>query len=220
MKLAIIERIENEDKDKPFNKRYYLDNWFRKIFDELDILLIPVISEKNLEEISNICDGLVVTGSANDVYPKYYGEEPIKEYKFDEYGLVKNIVELFSKDGKPILGICAGIQEINVIFGGTLYQQIPNHYLGDQSQHKVKINNNSFLYDVYKEDLIEVNSYHKQAVKDLAPGFKITAMSEDGIIEGIEKNNIIAVQWHPEVLCDMKLFNKFIEKFLKKNTSV
>lgn len=215
MRIAIIERIENYEKDIPFNKRYYLDNCFREIFDELGILLIPVISEKNLEEIVNICDGLVVTGSANDVYPKYYGEEPIndKEYKFDEYGLVKNIVELFSNANKPILGICAGIQEINVIFGGTLHQVIPNHYLRDQSQHKVKIKNNSFLYEIYKEDLIEVNSYHKQAIKDLAPNFNATAISEDGIIEAIEKDNIVAVQWHPEVVYDMKIFRGFIEKF-------
>lgn len=213
MKFAIIERIENEDNDRPFNKRYYLDNWFKEIFDELEILLIPIISEKNLEEIASMCDGLIVTGSANDVHPKYYGEEPIKEYKFDEYGLVKNIVKLFSKENKPILGICAGIQEINVIFGGTLYQQIPNHYLREQSQHKVKIAKNSFLNDVYKENSIYVNSYHKQAIKDLAPGFKITAMSEDGIVEGIEKDNIIAVQWHPEVLHDMKLFRSFIMNF-------
>lgn len=215
MKIAIIERIENYKEDEPFNKKYCLDNSFREIFDELNILLIPVISEKNLEEICDMCDGLIVTGSANDVYPKYYEEEPIegKEYKFDEYPLVKNIVELFAKAHKPILGICAGIQEINVIFGGTLYQEIPNHHLKDQSKHKVKLNNDSFLYEVYKENLIDVNSYHKQAIKDLAPNFKITAISEDGIIEGIEKNNIVAVQWHPEVLHDMKLFRSFIEKF-------
>lgn len=215
MKIAIIERIENYEEDKPFNKRYYLDNSFRKIFDELGILLIPVISEKNLEKVCDMCDGLVVTGSANDVHPKYYEEELIegKEYKFDEYPLVKNIVELFEKTNKPILGICAGIQEINVIFGGTLHQEIPNHNLKDQSKHNVKLNNDSFLYKVYKENLIEVNSYHKQAVKDLAPNFKVTAVSEDGIIEGIEKNNIVAVQWHPETLYDIKLFKSFIEKF-------
>lgn len=215
MKIAIIERIENYEKDEPFNKRYYLDNSFRKIFDELNILLIPVISEKNLDEVVNICDGLVVTGSANDVHPKYYGEEPAKEYKFDEYVLVKNIVELFYNANKPILGICAGIQEINVIFGGTLHQQIPNHYLRDNSKHNVELVENTFLYEVYEKKNIEVNSYHKQAIKDLAPEFKITAISEDGIIEGIEKENVIAVQWHPEVLEDIKLFSIFIDKMKK-----
>ena len=214
MKIAITQRIENYEEDKPFNKRYYLKTSFRKIFDELGILLIPVISEKNLEKICDMCDGLVVTGSSNNVHPKYYGEEPIesKEYKYDEYPLVKNVVKLFEKNNKPILGICEGIQEINVIFGGTLYQKIPNHNLKEYSKHNVKLNNDSFLYKVYKENLIEVNSYHEQAIKDLAPNFKVTAISEDGIIEGIEKNNIIAVQWNPETLYDIKLFKSFIEK--------
>ena len=148
MKIAIIERLENYKEEEPFNKRYYLDSSFKEIFEELDILLIPVISEKKLNEICDMCDGLIVTGSANDVYPKYYGEEPIKEYKYDEYPLVKNIVELFMKANKPILGICAGIQEINVIFGGTLHQKISNHYLRDQSKHSVKLIKNSFLHKV------------------------------------------------------------------------
>lgn len=218
MRIAIIGRLENNEEAKPFNKRYCLDNSFKEIFDKLGILLIPVISENNLEEIVDISDGLIVTGSANDVYPKYYGEEPIadKKYKFDEYGLVKNIVKLFSNANKPILGICAGIQEINVIFGGTLYQKIPNHNLLDQSKHKVKITKESFLYDVYKNNFIEVNSYHQQAIKHLASDFKITAISEDGIIEGIEKDNIVAVQWHPEVVYDMKIFRVFIDKFFYK----
>ncbi len=94
-----------------------------------------------------------------------------------------------------------------------MYQKILNHNLKDQSKHSVKLINDSFLYKVYKKDSIEVNSYHKQAIKDLAPDFKITAISEDGIIEGIEKKNIIAVQWHPETLNDMKLFKNFIKNY-------
>ena len=86
-KIAIIERLENSGKDKPFNIVYYLDSSYRKIFDKLNILLISVISEKNIEEISNICDGLILTGSANDVYPKYYNEEPIEGKKYDKFEL-------------------------------------------------------------------------------------------------------------------------------------
>lgn len=215
LKIAIIERLENEEKKIPFNIRYYLSSSFKQIFDELSVLLIPVVSEKYLEEIVNLCDGLVLTGSPNDIYPEYYGQEPIKgkEYKFDEYGFVQKIVKLFSKVHKPILGICAGIQEINVIFGGTLNQYIPNHDLKDQSTHVVNIANDSFLYEVYRKNRIDVNSYHKQSVKDLAPNFNVTAISEDGIIEGIEKDNIVAVQWHPEIIFDRNLFAKFITKF-------
>lgn len=119
-----------------------------------------------------------MTGSANDVYPKYYNEEPIegKKYdKFDEYLLVKKCVEEFNKYNKPILGICGGIQELNVIFGGTLFQSIPNHNLKDQSKHILNIEKNSFLHKIYKKEKMEVNSYHKQAIKDVAPGFKIIA---------------------------------------------
>ncbi len=216
IKIAIIERIEDWEDDKPFNINFFLGTKYKEIFDELGILLIPVISEKYLDEICNMCDALIVTGSSNDVHPKYYNEEPIKgkEYKIDEYGLVKNIVQIFSNANKPILGICAGIQEINVIFGGTLNQKIPNHNLRDQSKHRIKLSQDSFLCEVYKSDTIEVNSYHQQSVKDLAPNFKITAISEDGIVEGIEKNNIVAVQWHPETLHDIKFFDGFIKKYI------
>lgn len=216
MKIAIIERIENIEEENTFKKRYFLTSSFKEIFDELGILLIPVVSENNLDEICNMCDGLILTGSKNHVHPKYYGEEPISdiEYKIDEYDLVKNIVELFSNAHKPILGICAGIQELNVIFGGTLNQYIPNHNLRDKGNHNAKLTTNSFLYDVYKNENIEVNSYHKQSIKDIAPEFKITAISDDGIIEGIEKDNIVGVQWHPELLHDIKFFRSFIEKFI------
>lgn len=218
MKIAIIERIKNEETSTPFNKTYYLSNYFQEIFEKYDILWIPIVSEKVSEEICEMCDGLLVTGSDNDVYPKYYNEEEIegKEYKFDEFPTVKKAVELFAKNNKPILGICAGIQEINVVFGGSLNQLIENHNLKDQSKHKIEIKKDSILYDIYKKESMEVNSYHKQSVKDVAPGFKVGAVSTDGIIEGIEKDNILAVQWHPEVLDDMKLFEKFIDMCNKK----
>lgn len=221
MKIAVIARMRIHEKNFPFHERYSVDNSFRKLFDALGILLIPVISENNLDEIVRICDGLLITGSQNDVHPKYYGQEPAegKEYKYDEYPLVKKVVELFSMQNKPILGICAGIQEINVIFGGTLFQEIPHHKLKNGTQHPVEIQRNSFLYEVYKKNKIKVNSYHSQAIQELASGFTITARSEDGIIEGIEKDNIVAVQWHPEVLYDIHLFKEFIDTFFKSKST-
>lgn len=213
MRIAIVGRLKNYEDEVPFGKRYYISSYFVDIFNELGILFIPVVSEKNLDQIYDICDGLIVTGSINDVHPKYYNDEPLKNKKFlfDEFPLVSNIVKLFAKGNKPILGICAGIQEINVIFGGTLHQKIPNHNLLDQSKHVIKISDNSVLFNIYNKNIIDVNSYHCQAIKDLAPDFKITAISNDGIIEGIEKDNILAVQWHPEILHDTSLFKKFFK---------
>ena len=218
MRIAIIERLQRKEGNKPFEIQYYLNNFFKEVFDKLDILLIPVISENRLDEVCKICDGLILSGSPNDVYPKYYNEEPIKDRKygeFDEYPLVKKAVQIFNKNNKPILGICAGIQELNVIFGGKLKQSIPNHSFEKYNidKHKITINKDSFLYKVYNKEIMEVNTYHSQAIKDVAPNFTVTAVSDDGIIEAIEDGNILGVQWHPEAMLDEKLFKEFFEKF-------
>ncbi len=217
-KIAIVERLSEKKGNEPFRVTYVLDVFYKEIFDRLNILLIPVVSDKGLEEICKICDGLILTGSNNDTYPKYYDEEILegKEYnKFDEYPISARLIHLFSKENKPILGICAGLQEINVAFGGSLNQRIPNHYL-KTGNHMIKLEKDSFLYDTYKKEEIEINSYHRQCIKKCAENFKVTATSDDGIIEGIEKGNIIGVQWHPEALNDMEFFNNFVSKFIIK----
>lgn len=217
MKVAIIGRLENYEEDFPFNKRYTIDNSFKEIFDKLNILIIPVISEKNLQEIGDMCDALILPGSSIGVPPKYYNDIPFpgKEYKYDEYKLDKQVIDLFTKNKKPILGICGGLQTLNVYFGGDLNQNILNHKLEDNSKHKIEIENNSFLFNVYGRREIEVNSYHRQAIRRLADNFKVIAKSEDGIIEAIEYKNIIGVQWHPEILRDIEFFDKFFTKFVK-----
>ena len=126
MKVAIICRMENYKDDYPFNIRYILDEAYKKIFDELGVLIIPIVSENNLDEIANICDALILPGSAIGVDPKYYNDIPFpgKKYKYDEYKLDKKIIDLFVKYNKPILGICGGLQTLNVYFGGDLNQNI------------------------------------------------------------------------------------------------
>ena len=218
MKIAIICRVENYKEDYPFNIRFTLDESFKKIFDELGVLLIPIISENNLDKISNMCDALILPGSAIGVDPKYYNDVPFpgKEYIYDEYKLDKKILDLFVKNNKPILGICGGLQTLNVYFGGDLNQNVLNHKLYDGSTHNIKISSNSFLNNVYKQEVIEVNSYHRQAIRNLASNFKVTAVSEDGIIEAIEDGNIIGVQYHPEKLDNIKFFKEFIKLINKK----
>lgn len=212
MILAIIERIENLEKQKPFNKRYYLTEHYKNVFDELDILLFPIISEKNLQKVCSLCDGLIVTGSPNDIHPRYYKEEPLstKTYDIDEFKLDKKVITMFSDAGKPILGICAGIQSINVCFGGSLNQDIDGHDLKNEL-HNIHIKENSFLYQTYNSSSIEVNSFHHQSIKKVAEGFDVTAYAEDGTIEAIEKDNIIGVQWHPEEMNDLRFFRSFVK---------
>ena len=95
MILAIIERFENVKEEEPFNYRYYLTKHYKDIFDKLNILLFPIVSDKNLEKVCEICDGLIVTGSCIDIPPHYYNEEPIpeKNYDIDEFKLDKAAIE-------------------------------------------------------------------------------------------------------------------------------
>lgn len=222
MKMAIIIRSRYYFTNNNLRKEMFLKNYYIDCLTKLGVLLIPILSENNMQEIVDYCDALLITGGPNNVHPGYYGDKPDPniEYKIDEFPLVKKAVTLFSKIGKPILGICAGIQELNVIFGGTLYQNIPNHYITEKTStntmHTVKIEKNSFLHKVYNVDSITVNSYHHQAIKNLAPNFSVSAVSFDGYIEGIEKGNIIGVQWHPEIMNDINFFKIFIKEFINK----
>ncbi len=217
MVIGIIERYETVKEKEPFFfERYFLTKYFKDIFEELNVILFPIMSGKNIEEIAQMCDGLIVTGSENDVHPQYYGEKICKKtnFKIDEYAESAKIMKIFIEQRKPILGICAGIQEINVFFGGSLYQNIENHNLKEK-KHKIRIEKDSFLADVCDEPEILVNSFHHQAIKQVAQDFKITAISEDGIVEAIEKDNILAVQWHPEQMRDINFFQVFLKKYLR-----
>ncbi len=163
-------------------------------------------------------DGLVMHGGA-DVWPGSYGEEPLHEAWHgdrvrDLYDTA--LVEAFQKVGKPIFGICRGLQLLNVAHGGTLYQDISTQRPGalvhrdavkyDHNYHEIDVVPGSRMAQMYpgtQRGL--VNSIHHQAIKDLAPGFEVEAWSNpDGVIEAIRRKTdagqsyVAAVQWHPE----------------------
>lgn len=126
------------------------------------------------------------------------------------------LIKAFHKANKPILGICAGVQIINVCFGGSLHQDIKNHTSKEEiTIHPVNIEKGSFLEEIYSKNKIEVNSFHHQAINKVVENFKIVATSEDGIVEAIEYKNIVGVQWHPEKSKDMEFFEKYIKMYIK-----
>lgn len=219
MILAITQRYDNSGSDEYFKESFYLTKHFKDIFENLNVLLFPVSSLVDLQKVVEICDGLLVTGRTIDINPKYYGEVPIKETNLSDFYSVEDefdfsLIQAFNKANKPILGICAGVQAINVCFGGSLYQNIYNHSIKNSLvMHNIHIEKDSFLEKCYNSNLIEVNSFHHQAIKDVAKDFKVTAVSSDGIIEAIEYKNILGVQWHPEQMNDIKFFKKFIELY-------
>lgn len=162
-------------------------------------------------------DGVVMHGGA-DVWPGSYGEEPLRpewlgDRVRDLYDLA--VVEAFSQAGKPIFGVCRGLQLINVAFGGTLYQDLLTQVPGaqvhrdavtyDKHQHDIQIVPGSRLERLYPDmPVARVNSIHHQGIKDVAPGFAVEAWSlPDHIPEAIyrqdpSKSFIAATQWHPE----------------------
>lgn len=206
IKIAITLRYE-----KINNRELYIINQqFEEIFEKLNITLVPILDIKNAKETAINCDALILTGSPIHVNPKLYGEEEKINYEWiyeKEDELDYKIIKEFTKLNKPILGICRGLQIINVYYGGTLNQKINNH---EGITHLINIEKNSFLKNIYKEKCISVNSTHTQSINKLAKNFKICAQSNDGTIEAIQKEYIYAVQWHPEKLLDYSFFKWFI----------
>lgn len=186
---------------------------------------IPVIIPPRYVEEGDDCsdlsgvldniDGIVFSGGG-DPNPLLFGEEPVvqlhgitPERDLQELKLVRMAYDRQI----PMLGICKGIQMINAALGGTLYQDIHSQKDGgvwvkhsqDEDRrfpsHTVKVENGTLLHKLFGKDTLQVNSFHHQACKDIAPCLRLSAISPDGIIEAIESNeykSILGVQWHPE----------------------
>jgi putative glutamine amidotransferase len=172
----------------------------------------------SLGQLADDLDGLVLQGGS-DVAPESYGEEPIDPRWTGDR--VRDLYEselmmAFMQRDKPVLGICRGLQLINVALGGTLYQdittQVPDTldhrdwHIYDECVHDVDIVPGSELAALYGTHRGSVTSVHHQAIKDLAPGLVVDATSTvDGIIEAVRRPRtapgdpyIVGVQWHPE----------------------
>lgn len=198
-------------------------------------IIIPVNEPHIAEKYADIIDGLILSGG-EDVTPELYGEDARNTIKVTypkrdeaEVALTKKVLE----KGKPILGICRGLHLLNVIFGGTLYQDLSEnedmfikHIQETPSNHPIHtvvLDEDSYLAS-FLADEIYVNSYHHQAIRDLGEGLRVSGTSSDGTIEAIEsidaETNIVAIQWHPENLYykhkdHMALFENLVERAKK-----
>lgn len=202
----------------------------------IPVAIAPLDSKEYLDDIIDKLDGLVLTGGG-DVDPIHYGEAHKKNLGRIEVrrdALEMHLLERALEKGIPVLGICRGLQLINVYFGGTLIQDIPTEYKTELNHsalcaskssfvHKVKLKGKSVIADCFGEGSVYVNSLHHQMINQLGKGLVAVAHSEDGIIEAIElKNNpkVFAVQWHPEMMAmkhsqQMSIFDKFIDMSIK-----
>ncbi|MCD8158521.1 MAG: gamma-glutamyl-gamma-aminobutyrate hydrolase family protein [Clostridiales bacterium] len=195
-------------------------------------LILPLKADKNdIEEIFSLCGGFLFTGG-NDVNPEIYREKLTSDcvdINKDRDSLETELFGLCLKYDKPVLGICRGIQLMNALLGGTLYKDLPkehptgiDHHMKppyDVPCHSVTILKNTPLHKLLKKDSLEVNSYHHQVVKTLAPALSPMAVSEDGLTEAVympDKKFIQAVQWHPEFMFEkspdqLALFKEIVD---------
>ncbi len=178
------------------------------------MLLPPLQDQDSLVSCARLVDALLLSGGG-DLQPFLFGEEPNwKLGNFDperdefEIRMLRLMLEL----RMPVLGICRGIQVINVALGGTLYQDLstqqPQSLQHEQEAprrhptHYVTVRQGSKLAGIMGTTTrLRVNSLHHQAIKDVAPGLQVTAWADDGVIEGVETSGhsfLLGVQWHPE----------------------
>ena len=181
-------------------------------------VLIPnLVPEAALDNLLSSLDGVLFTGGG-DIETSYYqdADHPkVSGVEADRDRLELLILERVVNDGKPFLGICRGLQLINVGLGGTLYADIADQVPGaarhdcypdwerDYLAHSVEVGQGTRLAEILGSGVIEVNSLHHQAIRELAPDLVASAYSPDGIVEAVEMPDHpygIAVQWHPEWL--------------------
>ena len=208
-------------------------------------VLIPLTRDSlAMEALVRRLDGVILSGG-EDIDPLYFGEEHLPglgtvNAPRDTFDVL--LIRVALRQGKPLLGICRGEQVLNVVLGGTLYQDIPSQIPASQLHHRqeepstvatqtITVEPGSRLAGILGVTEIGVNSHHHQAVKDLAPGLVVTARAADGVVEAYEgiptapdpygkpfRDRILAVQFHPEAFAQagdptfLKIFQDLVAR--------
>jgi putative glutamine amidotransferase len=187
--------------------------WIKGNDENIEIIELSPEAQ-NFNAIAN-CDALVFTGGIDmkPLHDEIYPNAPL------EYNVLRDVFEmevlrLAFEQKKPILGICRGLQLINVYNGGTLYldngeEKNNIHKKEDQDKiHGIQVEENSMFYTIVKQKEGEVNSAHHQSIEKIGKNLKATAYSKDGVIEVIESTKsdqfVLGVQWHPERMKDLE----------------
>ena len=216
---------------------YFLRARYSKAIEDLGgvPVILPLAGDATVRsQLLQGLDGLLLTGSGPDLPPRLYGER--QRYAFrvmsrKRYDFELEMARLATEAGLPMLGICGGMQTINVALGGSLIQDIASQFdspLQHQAPgpatrvaHGVQVSPKSLLRRIVGQDRIRVNSSHHQSVKEVAPSLVASAVAPDGVIEAIESWKptshpfLLGVQWHPEFLYDrdqiqQRLFRAFV----------
>lgn len=204
--------------------------------------VIPTGVESDVQQITALLDGLIVSGGG-DMNPVLFNEEPLPQLgnvtPERDSSELKLVTHMLAAD-KPILGICRGHQVLNVALGGTLYQDIISQTASpvlqhdqkakrEHPSHAVHIEKGTILESITTSEKIMVNSFHHQALKDIPSPLIVSGKSSDGIVEAVESTDhhfVVGVQWHPEALMQnedqvsMRLFEAYMKACVERMIAV
>ncbi len=174
------------------------------------IILPTIDDEQVLRAYLERLDGLVLIGG-DDIPPRVYGEQPhetVRPLTPERYEFERQFIDRWLASGKPVLGVCLGMQFANVVRGGTMIQDIPSEIgktVDHRKYHRVRIDSGSSLARILGAEEASVLSSHHQAVDGLGRNLRAIARSEDGVVEALERTDGgfgLFVQWHPEAMTD------------------
>lgn len=197
-------------------------------------LMTPVLPDNvDIDELLAQFDGIFLTGSYSDLEPHHYGGEPSADGSLhDPYrdAVTLPLAKRALEEGVPLLAVCRGFQELNVVLGGTLHQkvhEIPGYHSHLENKddpldvqygpsHPVGLPENGLLRELLGSDTAMVNSLHGQGIAKLADGVTVEAIADDGLVEAFRVDDVpefaLAVQWHPEWKATENEFSKVIFK--------
>lgn len=198
----------------------------------IPVILPQVKSQIQANRLIERLDGLVVIGG-HDITPTLYDEEPhpkVTQYKPERDQSDLAYIDASYRQNKAILGICRGLQIMNVYKGGSLYQDLSQYELlniqhvqvakPEVATHSIHLVNDTMIANIFDTQKLMVNSFHHQAIKTLGENMVASAYSQDGVIEAaestIEGEVFFGVQWHPETLFEydknhLKVFEKLVD---------
>jgi putative glutamine amidotransferase len=213
----------------------FLKQQYYEALEEHDLVVLPLPNTPHVEYSDyyiDMIDGLMLVGG-EDLTPELYGQD-----KSDKVGETYTRRDYFEREmvfkavsrNIPILGICRGHQALNVIFGGSLYQDLDereehtlNHRQTEKrdfsNSHEIEILPESKLAEILGKRSVTVNSAHHQILRRIPDGLRAAAVAQDGVVEALEgtdDNYILTVQWHPEVVHDSEVSRAIFEDFSKK----
>ncbi len=197
----------------------YLRREYTKIIASVGATPLVLNFDMPIETIIQMCDGIVIAGG-DDIDPALYNQERLFVAGKPQEPRVRSewefkLIAACDRENKPILGICYGMQMLNIYYGGTLTQDIPSQRASDtphwRTTHDIIFKQDYLGYAAGDERTIE--SRHHQAVDVLADGFEVCAEAPDGLIEAIRRGNRFGMQWHPESdITGVHVYRAFVEQ--------